>query len=103
MYAALVLQVTDWVRELSGLPGSRSAVVTQALAWLVGVLAVWIGSAADLTAGLVIPGTSIPLGRLDGPSIVLAGLLLASAASTLVDFRQAIDGSDSAAKPHLLG
>lgn len=102
VFAALVWKVIDWLRNIASLSTQKSAVATQALAWLGGIVLVWVASSATVTAAVVLPGTSSPLGSLDGGSIILVGLLVASFGSTLVDVKQALDGSDSAVKPPLL-
>lgn len=101
LFATLVWQVTDLIREALGGRGSRSSLVTQLAAFVVGIVFVWIGANATVTQALVIPGVDTPLGDLDGGSIVLVGLLVASLASSLVDVKAAIDNTDSARKPPL--
>lgn len=103
LFASLVWQVVDFVRELFDLPGSKSSVVTQATAWLAGIVLVALAAHAQVTAALVLPGLSVPLGGLDAASVVLVGMLAASLGSSLVDVKQAIDGNDSARKPPLIG
>lgn len=102
LFATLIWQVVDFVREVAGGQASRSSLVTQLSAWVVGILAVWIGGQAEVTEGLAFPGVDATLGSLDGPSIILVGLLASSLASSLVDIKQAIDGRDTAAKPALI-
>jgi hypothetical protein len=103
VFATLVLQVTDFLRELANFRSNLSSVVTQATAWIAGIILVVLGAHAAVTAGLVLPGSGQALGTLDGPSQILVGLLVASLGSTVVDVKQALDGSDSAAKPPLIG
>lgn len=102
MFATVIWQVTDWLKELRSWSTNRSAVITQAVAWLVGIAAVWLGHTADAVQSLVLPGTDQPLSALDGGSIVLVGIIAASVASSLVDTKKALDNSDSAAKPPLI-
>jgi hypothetical protein len=102
LYATIVWQVIDFLRELTNLKTQKSAVLTQATAWLGGIILVAIGSHAKVTADLVLPGMSTSLGHLDGSSQILYGLAVASLASSLVDVKQAFDRSDSAVKPSLL-
>lgn len=103
VFAALVWKVVDWLRLLFNLPRQVSAVVTQALAWVAGVLLVWVASSASVTAEVVLPGTSAALGTLDAGSVILVGLLVSSFGSAIVDVKQALDRTDSAAKPPLVG
>lgn len=103
LFATLIIQLVDFAREIAGGRANRSSVVTQLLAWIVGILIVWLGANAAVTAGLTLPGIDTPLGLLDGGSVVLVGLLASSLASTIVDVKCAVDGTDSARKPALLG
>lgn len=103
LFATLIWQVVDFLRELANVRSHRSSVVTQVTAWLGGIALVWIGSAARATSELVLPGTDLALGQLDGGSIVLYGLLAASLASSIVDTKQAIDNTDTSRQPRLLG
>lgn len=79
-----------------------NASITQVVTWIafVGILA--LAGAADVSSGIeVFAGQT--LGSLDFASLVLAGLIYGSASSVvLVDFRKAIDRSDSAKTPPLL-
>ena len=100
--ATLVWQVIDFLRELTNWRTNKSAVITQASAWVGGVLIMLIGAHAAVTQHLTFPGMDRPLGSLDGASIILAGLLASSLASSLVDVKQALDTTDSAVKPALL-
>ena len=102
LFAALIWQVVDFFRELRNLPGSKSGVMTQALSWTAGIVLIALASQAAITADVTLPGITIPVGDYDGWSIVLAGMIASSLASTGVDIKQAIDGNDSAAKPPLL-
>lgn len=101
LFLALIWQVVDFAKELTT-PASRKGAITQATAWGVGIAGVALGAHAALTADVVIPGTTLPMHALDAGSVVFAGLLVASAASSVVDLKQAIDSSDSAAKPPLV-
>lgn len=103
VFAALVWQVVDFLRELANLPTQRSAVVTQCTAWAGGVAVVAVGAHAHVTESLVLPGSALPLGALDFWSVVIVGLMVSSAASSAVDVKQAIDTHDSSAKPPLVG
>lgn len=100
LLASLIWQVIDTFREIAG--RRWSAVVTQCSAWAGGIVVVWIAAHAAATETLVMPGTDLALGKLDGWSIVLVGLLASSLASSLVDVKASIDNTDTAAKPPLL-
>lgn len=102
VFAALVWKVIDFLRMLFNITAQKSAIITQATAWVGGVVLCVVAAHAAVTAGLVLPGSDLPLGQLDFASQVLIGLLVSSLASGIVDVKQAIDPSDSAAKPPLV-
>jgi hypothetical protein len=103
VFATLVMKVIDFLRLVAKGGAQVSAIVTQIAAWLGGVLLVVLASHANATEAIVLPGTDAALGTLDGASQVLVGLLVASLGSAIVDVKQAIDSSDSAVKPPLVG
>lgn len=103
LFASLIWQVIDWLRELTNLNANRSSVITQLLAWIAGIGLIAVAAHAAVTEALVLPGLAQPLGDLDAGSTVLVGLLAASLASSAVDVKQAIDGNDTSRKPPLLG
>jgi hypothetical protein len=96
---ALVAKLIDFFRYASA--RDRNGVVTQAAAWAAGVAVAFLAAAADLTAGLTLVG-DVPLGSVNGWSLVLVGVSLASLASAGADYKRARDGRDSAAVPTLL-
>lgn len=98
--AALVWQLIDFMREVRALPGSRSAVLTQLCAWAAGVAAVFLYGASQFGSTVVVG--DIPISDMDGPTKLLVGVAVASVASSLVDFKQARDDSDSAKVPPLI-
>lgn len=102
VFAALVWKVVDFLRQLANLKTQKSSVLTQLCAWVGGIAVVALGAHAAVSAALVLPGSTLPLGKLDFGSTILLGMLISSTASALVDVKQAIDGHDSAAKPSLL-
>lgn len=79
-----------------------NGVVTLIVACLVGIGIVWLAAQADITENLLLVEDGQRLGLLDGPSLILAGVALASLSSAFTDIRKALDGSDSAAKPTLV-
>lgn len=102
LLAALVWKVIDFFRGLTNFSTQKSTVITQACAWVAGIIVIALAAHAQVAAGIVMPGFSQPLGDLDFGSVVLIGLVTASFGSTLVDVKQAIDNTDSASKPSLL-
>lgn len=97
---ALVMKVIDFVRLLAHLKDQRSAVVTQTLSWVGGVLAVLLYGNSDFADTVTIGGKNLAL--VSGATLVLVGIVLGSMASAVVDIKQAVDGNDSAAKPRLI-
>jgi predicted PurR-regulated permease PerM len=102
LFATLLWQVVDFLRELTNLKTQKSAVLTQLTAWVGGIILVILASHAKVSADLILPGMSTALGHLDGSSQVLYGLMVASLGSSLVDVKQSIDNTDSSTKPPLL-
>lgn len=104
--SALVVKVTDFLRMLTawarGAAEQASAVLTQIAAWVAGVATTMLAAHSSAIGDLTIPKVGVRLGSLDGSSQVLLGLMVASVGSFLVDFKQARDNTDSAAKPPLL-
>ena len=98
---AVVWKVIDFLRLVANWPTSRSSVVTQLLTWIGAVLVVWLYAASQL-GDFVIPGTELVLSDANVWTLVILGLAIGSTASVAVDVKQAIDASDSAAKPPLL-
>lgn len=102
IFGALVWKVVDFMRLLFNITTNRSAIITQATAWIGGIVLVVIAAHAGVAKLLVLPGTDSALGTLDFASQILAGLLIASFASTVVDIKQAIDNGDSSAMPPMV-
>ena len=102
VFSALVWKVIDFLRMLFNYKAQRSAIVTQATAWVGGVALVLVAAQANVTQNLVLPGSDQTLHAMDFVSLILIGLLVSSLASGIVDIKQAIDSSDSASKPAML-
>lgn len=97
--SALVKKVVDFVKY--GANGDINAVVTQAVAWLAGMLVTMAAAQSDFGAAIVVNGTT--LGMLNVWSQALIGLNLASAAGVGWDVIKAVDASNSAIVPNLMG
>lgn len=102
VFGAFVKKVVDFFRNLRNWRTERSAILTQTLAFVGGIVVVVLASHAKVTADLVLPGMSTALGHLDGSSQVLYGLMVGAAGSLLADGVSAIDNTDSAATPPLV-
>lgn len=97
---ALVKSLVDLIKYVRA--KNTNGYVTQLVVWAAGMLTVLLLKASDLA-------TTIPLAgavNLDGAkwgTVVLAGLGLGSAAMLVNDLKTAIDNTDSASKPPLVG
>lgn len=99
--AALVTKFTTWLKFVRA--KDWNATLTQAAVWAVGIGVAMIAAQADVAQGLTVFGNNL-LADLDVWSQVLVGLGLGSAGSVVFyDYRKALDGSDSAKEPPLLG
>jgi hypothetical protein len=95
---ALVWKIVDFAKQVR--VGDMNAVVTQAVTWVAGVVVVFILANSDFGNGIQVAHSS--LGHLNGWSLVLVGLTVASSGSVGYDFKRALDSSDSAAQPSLV-
>lgn len=102
LLTALALAVNKTVTVVKAIGKNWNMVITQAVVWVVGTLAIWLAAQADVTAGAAVPGTTTTFGALNAASIVLLGWVLGGTGSFLYDFRKSVDNSDSAAEPALL-
>lgn len=102
VFAALVWKVVDFLRMVFNLSTQKSAVLTQIAAWGGGIILVMLGAHAGATRALIIPGTDQSLKVLDFGSQVIAGMLISSLASGIVDVKRALDGTDTARVPPLV-
>lgn len=92
--AAKVLDVLKFAQA-----SNWNGVVTQFAAWTSGVMAVLLGAQTDFAAGMQLGEFS--LADLNFASQVFVGLLATSVLSITLDFRKALDSTDSAAMPSL--
>lgn len=98
---ALAAKVIDFLRYLTDLPRSRSAVLTQALAWVGAIAVVFLYGASQF--GSTVDVSGIALSDMDGPTKALVGLAVGSLASLVKDHIKARDNTDTAKVPPLLG
>ena len=99
VFTALVWKVVDFIRMLFNFKNQKSGILTQVSAWIGGIILVIVASNASVTKDLILPGANQTLNTLDFASQILLGLLISSVASASVDIKQAIDCTDTAAKP----
>lgn len=98
---ALALKTLDFFKYI--LNKDWNATITQAAAWLTGVLVLWLASAASVFDAVLVPGLDVPFGSLDAGSLIFIGLNLASFTGVVYDFKKAFDNTDSAKTPPLTG
>lgn len=98
--AALVWKFVDFLRLLSHFATEKSAVITQLTAWGGGIVAVELFAHSDFGKNVTIGTTT--LDKYSGMTLLIIGLMASSIASAAVDYKQARDTTDSAAKPPLL-
>jgi len=97
---ALIFAVVNFLRFLTNFKKNKSAVLTQALAWIGAILIVAISSHSIITKEMVVFGWRLQ--DLDLGSVVLAGLMIGSSASVLDKLLGAFDNTRSSAVPPLL-
>lgn len=99
--AALGVQVTAIIKYLSNAQVRQA--VTAVLPWLGLFVVLILAGQADATSAIAVPGLDTTLGALDIASAALVAMSVGSAGSVaLVDFRKAVDSSDTAAQPGLM-
>lgn len=98
---ALVLKLVDVAKQLTA--GATRPAITQAIAWAIGTAVAVLAAEADITAGMSLAEGMPPLGAMDLASLTLVGFSLGSAGGVVVDFKKAVDNTDSAAVPPLGG
>lgn len=95
--AALLVSVINFLRYLSG--KDWNGAITQLSAWVGGVMVVMLAAGTDWAERIDVSG--VPLGMLNAWSLIFLGLTVASTGSLIVEFKKALDSSDSAKKPGL--
>lgn len=97
LVSALVKKVTDLVKYAKA--GDWSSVVTQGIAWAVGIGSAFLLAAQNITEHITIQGAS--LAHANGAALTLLGLAIGSGGSVLQDILKAIDNTQSAEVPKL--
>jgi hypothetical protein len=95
---AIIYKVVDFLKYVSA--RDINAIVTQASVWLSALAVALLAREADPFAAVGIMGTTFE--NLDLAATVLFALGIGSTASGVMDFKKAIDSSDSAKTPPLL-
>lgn len=95
----LVKAAVDFLKYLRA--RDTNGYVTQLAVWLAGVGTVLLIKISDFANTFDVGGVN--LDTANGGTVILAGLGLGSAAMLVNDVKKAVDRSDSAAKPDLVG
>ena len=95
-------KIIDFLRLLANANVEKSAIFTQLLSWVGAIAVVLLYAASDL-GDFAVPGTEILVSDAGAGTLALLGIGIGSGASGVVDFKQAIDRSDSSVKPPLVG
>ena len=95
---ALIITIVNFLRYARG--RDLDGVTTIGVVWLAGVVTTMLAAQSDFAGGLEYGGLS--LATMNIWSQLLVGLSVASTGSVVVDFRKALDNTDSAAKPSLV-
>lgn len=96
--SASVKKVVDFVKY--GTSGDVNALVTQAVAWLTGIAAAFVAANSDWGDAVVVNGQT--MASLNGWSLALVGVNIASLAGFGWDTVKALDNHNSAVVPDLL-
>ena len=96
--ALLVSQVVDLIKFISN--GNKNGIVTTLTSWLAGVLVLLLFAQTDFASAIQVGDAQ--LDTLNIWSLVVIGLTLSSTASTIYNFKKALDTSDSAKVEPLL-
>lgn len=103
---ALVKTFVDYLRAVASLlrrePGSANRFLLRTIAYVAGLAAVFLYGASQL-GDFTIPGTSLLLSDMDGPTKVIVGFSVGAFAMLAKDTLQAIDTSDTQKMPPLVG
>jgi hypothetical protein len=98
LMVSIVKKVVDFVKYATS--GDVNALVTQLVAWAVGIGLAFLAATSDWADNFDVNGQ--PVSTLNGWSLVFVGLAIASTAGFGWDAVKAIDGSNSAVVPNLL-
>jgi ABC-type branched-subunit amino acid transport system permease subunit len=99
IFGALVLKLVDFLKYLKN--GDSNGIVTLLLGWAAGVAAVQIISWTQWNDEIKIGDET--LNSLSFASQIVLGFVATSVAAVVYDFKKAVDNSDSAKTPNLVG
>lgn len=95
---AFVKKAVDFVRNLRG--RDMNAVLTQLLAWVSGIVVVWLAAHVDFASAVEV--ANVQLDQMSLWTQAALGVLLGSGASIGQDLLKAVDNTQSEAKPKLV-
>jgi hypothetical protein len=95
----IVGKTVDFIRYLVN--GNWNGVVTQLVAWALGIGAVFLFANSDFAEEIPV-GSAHTLGTLGAASLIIVGMSAASTFGVVSDVRKAVDNSDTARIPHLI-
>ena len=95
---AFIKKAVDFVRNLRG--RDMNAVLTQLLAWVTGVVVIWLAAHVDFASAVEI--ANVHLDQMSLWTQAALGLLLGSGASVFQDALKSVDNTQSEAKPPLV-
>lgn len=99
---AVVKKLTDFAKLVTNLPTTTSAVVSQLLAWLLGIGATFVYAASNVYGSTVQFGdTGQSLATADTATKLIIGVAVGSVGSLVVDWQKARDNNDTAKMPPL--
>ena len=96
--AAFLKKFVDFLRSLRG--RDTNAVVTQLVAWVGGILVVWLAANVDFASAIEV--ANVQLDQMSLWTQAALGLLLGSSASIAQDVLKAVDNTQSESKPKLV-
>jgi hypothetical protein len=99
--AALTLTFVDFLKNLTPPDHDYNAAITQVVAWVSGLVAVFLYGESQLGDTITIGTTT--LDHADTATKIIVGLSVSSIASTFYKFSKSVDSSDSNKQPPLLG
>lgn len=99
--AALTLTFVDFLKNLTPPDHNYNSAITQAVAWIAGLVAVFLYGESQLGGTIAIGDRT--LDQVDTPTKIIVGLSIASIASTFVKLTKSIDNTDSNKQPPLTG
>lgn len=99
--AALTLTFVDFLKNLTPPDHNYNAAITQAVAWIAGLVAVFLYGASQLGDTITIGDATLE--HADFGTKVIVGLSIASIASSFVKLTKSIDNTDSNKQPPLVG